>query len=79
VQRQHGRDGSLGEVHQVISKGETRSSLFLQSGVHVDLRVLPEESFGAALHYFTGSKTHAVAVRKLAVKKGLKLNCLTQC
>jgi DNA polymerase (family 10) len=65
---------SYEDVHQVISKGETRSSVVLKSNVQVDLRVLPLESFGAAMHYFTGSKAHNIAVRKMAVKKGLKLN-----
>jgi DNA polymerase (family 10) len=62
------------DVRKVISKGKTRSSVVLRSGLQVDLRVLPQASYGAALHYFTGSKSHNIAVRKLAVKKGLKIN-----
>ncbi len=62
------------DVRKVISKGKTRSSVVLRSGLQVDLRVLPQVSYGAALHYFTGSKSHNIAVRKLAVKKGLKIN-----
>ncbi len=62
------------EILNVVAKGETRSSVILQSGVNVDLRVVANESFGAALHYFTGSKDHNVAIRDLAKKKGLKVN-----
>jgi DNA polymerase (family 10) len=62
------------EVDTVVSKGTTRSSVVLRSGLQVDLRVVPEESYGAALHYFTGSREHSIAVRKIAQKKGLKIN-----
>ena len=62
------------EVKEVISHGSTRSSVKLRSGINVDLRVVPDESFGAALHYFTGSKPHNIAVRALGVKRGLKVN-----
>jgi len=62
------------EVKEVISHGSTRSSVKLRSGINVDLRVVPDESFGAALHYFTGSKPHNIAVRTLGVKRGLKVN-----
>jgi DNA polymerase (family X) len=62
------------EVKEVISHGSTRSSVKLRSGINVDLRVVPDESFGAALHYFTGSKPHNNAVRTLGVKHGLKVN-----
>jgi DNA polymerase (family X) len=65
---------SYDEVAQVLSKGPTRSTVILKAGIQVDLRVLPPESYGAALHYFTGSKNHNIAVRKLALAKGLKLN-----
>jgi DNA polymerase (family X) len=61
-------------VEKVVAQGDTRSTVMLRSGVHVDLRVVPEESYGAALHYFTGSKAHNIAVRMLGVKKGLKIN-----
>lgn len=59
---------------QVISHGETRSSIILKSGLQADLRVVPEASYGAALHYFTGSKAHNIAVRARGVKAGLKIN-----
>jgi DNA polymerase (family 10) len=62
------------EVKEVISHGETRSTVILRSGMQVDLRVVPEVSYGAAMHYFTGSKAHNIAVRKLGVKRGLKIN-----
>jgi DNA polymerase (family 10) len=62
------------EVKEVISHGSTRSSVKLRSGINVDLRVVPDESFGAALHYFTGSKPHNIGVRTLGVKRGLKVN-----
>lgn len=62
------------EIAEVISKGTTRSTVLLKAGMQVDVRVVPEESYGAALHYFTGSKAHNIAVRKLAQAKGLKLN-----
>lgn len=64
----------FGNVLKITSKGETRSSIVLQSGLHVDIRIVPEESYGAALHYFTGSKAHNIAVRKLGLKRGLKVN-----
>lgn len=62
------------EVREVISKGGTRSSVRLHSGLSVDLRVVPTVSYGAALHYFTGSKAHNIAIRTLGVKKGYKIN-----
>ena len=61
-------------VAGVLSQGTTRSSVRLHSGVQVDLRVVPAVSRGAALYYFTGSKAHNIAVRKLAVQAGLKIN-----
>jgi len=62
------------DVAEVTSKGPTRSTVILRNGLQVDLRVVPEVSYGAALHYFTGSKAHNIAVRRIAVAKGLKLN-----
>ena len=62
------------EVQEVLSRGDTRSSVRLASGIQVDLRVVPRESYGAALHYFTGSKAHNIAIRRLAQARGLKLN-----
>jgi DNA polymerase (family 10) len=54
--------------------GHTRSTVRLRSGMQVDLRVVPQVSYGAALYYFTGSRAHNIAVRKLAQKKHLKIN-----
>jgi len=62
------------EVDKVISSGKTRSSVILRSGMHVDLRLVPQTSYGAALLYFTGSKSHNIAVRKIAVRQGYKIN-----
>ncbi len=68
------RFAAFDEVAEVLARGETRSTVRLRSGLQVDLRVVPQESYGAALHYFTGSKAHNIAVRARAQKKGLKLN-----
>lgn len=62
------------EVIDIFAKGPTKSSVRLNLGIDADLRVLPPESFGAALQYFTGDKYHNVAIRELAAKKGYKLN-----
>lgn len=65
---------SMPEVAHVLGKGTTKAMIKLKNGLDVDLRVVPEESFGAALNYFTGSKDHNVALRRIAQEKGLKLN-----
>jgi DNA polymerase (family 10) len=62
------------DVEEVVAKGKTKSTVRLRGGLQVDLRVVPQVSYGAALHYFTGSKEHNIAVRKILAKKGLKLN-----
>jgi DNA polymerase (family 10) len=62
------------EVGRVLSLGTKRATVLLHSGLQVDVRVVPEASYGAALHYFTGSKAHNIAVRTLGVKRGLKIN-----
>lgn len=62
------------DVAQVLSHGETRSSVVLRSGLHADLRAVANESYGAALHYFTGSKDHNIAIRKMGIRRGLKIN-----
>ncbi|NJD32392.1 MAG: DNA polymerase/3'-5' exonuclease PolX [Gammaproteobacteria bacterium] len=62
------------DVAEVLAKGPTRATVRLRNGVQVDVRVVPPGSFGAALHYFTGSKAHNIAVRKLAMARKLKLN-----
>jgi DNA polymerase (family 10) len=65
---------ALPQVDRVLGRGDTKCSVTLGSGLQVDLRVVPAVSFGAALLYFTGSKAHNVALRQLAIKRGLKLN-----
>ena len=62
------------EVAEVFSAGETRASILLKSGIQVDLRVVAQQSYGAALHYFTGSKAHNIAIRRIAQHLGLKIN-----
>ncbi len=62
------------EVREVLSRGKTRATVILKSGIQVDVRVVPPESFGAALHYFTGSKAHNIRVRRLGQEHGLKIN-----
>jgi DNA polymerase (family 10) len=62
------------DVKRVVSKGDTRSTVLLRSDFQVDLRVVPQVSYGAALMYFTGSKEHNIAVRKIGVAKKLKIN-----
>ena len=62
------------DVIEVLAKGSTRGTVRLRNGVQVDVRVVVPGSFGAALYYFTGSKAHNIAVRKLAIARGLKLN-----
>ncbi len=57
-----------------LAHGDTKSSMRLKAGIQVDLRVVPKESFGAALHYFTGSKAHNIAMRKEAQQRKWKLN-----
>src|SRR5206468_2148468 len=62
------------DVAEVVAKGTTRSTVLLRSGLQVDLRVVPKASFGAALHYLTGSKAHNIAIRRMGVERGLKVN-----
>jgi len=62
------------EIREVVSKGGTRATVILNSGLQVDVRVVERVAFGAALQYFTGSKAHNIAIRKLAQKRGLKIN-----
>src|SRR5919107_1238986 len=62
------------EVDEVISRGLIKTFVRLNNGMDVDLLVVPEESFGSSLQYFTGNKEHGVAMRKIALAKGLHLN-----
>lgn len=65
---------SFDGVDRVLSHGSTRASVVLRQGMQVDMRVVADVSFGAALHYFTGSKAHNIAVRKIAQARDWKLN-----
>jgi DNA polymerase (family 10) len=76
-----GAPGSLMEaftgdrlVERVLAHGDTKSSVRLWGGFQADLRLVPRESLGAALQYFTGSKAHNIVLRDRAIQRGLKLN-----
>ena len=62
------------EVDSVLASGTTRATVMLRNGLQVDVRVVAAVSYGAALHYFTGSRAHNIAVRGIARKHGLKVN-----
>jgi len=68
------RFGKFGDVRQVASQGDTRSTVRLSNGLQVDLRVVEPACFGAAMQYFTGSQAHNIELRKIAQAKKLKLN-----
>lgn len=68
------RFAAYGGIERMTARGTTKSSALLRSGLQVDVRVVPEESYGAALHYFTGSKAHNIAVRTLGVRRKLTIN-----
>jgi DNA polymerase (family 10) len=61
-------------VSEILARGPTRMSVRLRNGLQLDLRVVPEQSYGAALQYFTGSKEHSIELRRRAVERGLKIN-----
>lgn len=65
---------SMKDVAKINAYGETKSAIKLDNGLNIDLRIVPRESYGAALNYFTGSKNHNIAIRAIAMKKGYKLN-----
>jgi len=65
---------SLKDIQKILAKGPTKASIILKSGIQVDLRVLPPESWGAGSLYFIGSKNYNIQLRKIAIKKGYKLN-----
>lgn len=65
---------SLGGVQEITAKGETKSSVRFESGMQADLRVVPSEQFAFALHHFTGSKEHNVAMRQRALARGYSLS-----
>lgn len=65
---------SMPEVQEVLGRGPAKAFVKLAAGIDADLLVVPEESWGSALQYFTGSKEHSVELRKIAIAKGLRLN-----
>jgi len=65
---------SLPGIVKIWGKGTTKSSVRMREGFDMDIRVVPKRSYGSALQYFTGSKEHNIATRKVAIDKGLKLN-----
>jgi DNA polymerase (family 10) len=65
---------SMPEVDEVIGKGPSKTFVKLNNGMDADLLAVPEESFGSALQYFTGSKEHSIVLRKIAISKDLRLN-----
>lgn len=64
----------LPEVKEVLASGETKASVIVEGGTQLDLRVVEEDSYGAALQYFTGSKAHNIHLRGIAKAKGIKVN-----
>jgi DNA polymerase (family 10) len=62
------------DIDEILAKGKTRVSVILCNQLQVDVRVVKQQSFGAALHYFTGSKAHNIAIRRRAQQRGLKIN-----
>lgn len=61
-------------VKRVLAKGNTKASILLENNLQIDLRVIPDDEFGSALQYLTGNKEHNIALRKIAIKKGMKLS-----
>jgi len=64
----------MDDVVKIVGKGETKSSIKTKKGLDMDLRLVKESSFGSALQYFTGSKEHNIALRRIAMKQGYKLS-----
>jgi len=64
----------LKDVKEILAKGQTKASVLLKNNMQCDIRVVPEEKYGSALQYFTGSKEHSIELRKIAIKKGCKLS-----
>jgi DNA polymerase (family 10) len=66
--------GRYSDLRKITAAGDTKASGVLRNGLQVDIRVLPRESFGAALHYFTGSRDHNIHIRRRAQERGYKLS-----
>lgn len=64
----------LPQAKEILAAGETKGAIVTDEGIQIDLRVVDEDSYGAALQYFTGSKAHNIKLREIAKKKGLKIN-----
>jgi DNA polymerase (family 10) len=64
----------LPSIKRVTALGETRAAVIIEGDLQADVRAVPQESYGAALHYFTGSKQHSVRLRTMARARGLKIN-----
>ena len=62
---------NMSEVKEVLGKGSSKAFVKLNNGINSDLLVVPEESYGSALLYFTGNKEHGIALRKIASSKDL--------
>lgn len=65
---------TMDDVQTVLAHGTTKSAVILKNGIQTDIRVLPRQSYGAALQYFTGNKDHNITLRQIAIKKGYKLS-----
>lgn len=65
---------SMPEVEEIVGRGPAKAFVRLAGGIDADLLVVPKESWGSALQYFTGNKEHSVELRKIAIAKGLRLN-----
>lgn len=65
---------SLSNVAQILACGDTKGTVIIKEGIQIDLRVVDKSSFGAALQYFTGSKSHNIKIRTIAKERGLKIN-----
>ncbi len=61
-------------IQKILAKGPTKANVIIKNGLEIDLRVVKPESFGAALHYFTGSKSHNIHIRRLGMERGLRIN-----
>lgn len=66
--------GGYDDIDEILASGKTRATVILRNKLQVDMRVVEAQSFGAALHYFTGSKAHNIAIRRRARQRGLKIN-----
>ncbi len=65
---------NLEDVKKILAHGNTKSSVILKNGIQVDLRVVKSDEFGSAIQYFTGSRSHNIKLREIAIKKNMKLN-----